>query len=399
MKNIRGGYANLDLKSLDLKTERTVAGIFDEVKTYVEDVNKPLIVHNMVYDDELQNDTYVTDVKVSADNIKLYCSGLEITVTNANKIKAVVAESGGSADIAKLAMPITIEQLEDLDLSNPVMVIDEDYPDEPYGLGYVNKRTVESVDYYTISIIYVNHIRTYHIDSSEETLTYEDHQDFQTVWLPITQEKLSLLDPTKAVKVMSLTGSLMGYGIFSVQTIEPTPGTEVDVYILRVLTGYGVTTYTSNSELETVTTTYIPFNNTAITWGRGIQSTTPYEISVDLSASNIATVLFKYLDSESQEVTTAYLPADIINSLLGNNTVSSEVIMQVSALVTVNGTPKAFDASVKFVTSPNGIATLMTSGSGYVDDGTYKGIITLVAEDQDNTQNFVIKAVKGTNLN
>lgn len=63
MKNLLGGYTFIDMRSVETKTSHTIAGLYGEVQKKIAETDKPLMIHNFVYNGENINDTMITNVE------------------------------------------------------------------------------------------------------------------------------------------------------------------------------------------------------------------------------------------------------------------------------------------------------------------------------------------------
>lgn len=97
MKNLLGGYTFIDMRSVETKTSHTIPGLYGEVKKKIDSTDKPLMIHNFVYNGESINDTMITNVEEGEASAIVLTIGTSYKLTIAtNSAFTAEAYSSGS---------------------------------------------------------------------------------------------------------------------------------------------------------------------------------------------------------------------------------------------------------------------------------------------------------------
>lgn len=130
MKNVIGGYANLNLYGIDIEEQVTIPGLYDEAAELVKQTDKPIIIHDMVFDGVEVHDAFVEKVTVNEDSIVLDTGAYTITIAVSDITVAEESERGGGGETytpqylyeALFTAGSAWSALEHIDLTLPISV-------------------------------------------------------------------------------------------------------------------------------------------------------------------------------------------------------------------------------------------------------------------------------------
>lgn len=103
MKNLLGGYTFIDMRNVETKTSHTIAGLYGEVQKKIAETDKPLMIHNFVYNGENINDTMITNVEEGESDAIVLTIGTsyKLTIaTNSSFTAEAYSAGGGELPIA-----------------------------------------------------------------------------------------------------------------------------------------------------------------------------------------------------------------------------------------------------------------------------------------------------------